>query len=98
MTFQDRSEVTTLLDGLEVLELHEAKRDGEAYSGPKHWHTYDILAASQPDTRIPATKLPAGEDTPRGRSGHSCQARRCIKIYGLAACLLGRSRDCQWCE
>jgi tellurite methyltransferase len=44
MTFQDRSEVTRLLDGLEILELHETERDGEAYSGPKHWHTYDILA------------------------------------------------------
>ena len=44
MTFQDRSEITRLLDGLQVLELHEAERDGEAYSGPKHWHTYDILA------------------------------------------------------
>lgn len=43
MTFQDRSEVARLLDGLEVLELRETERDGEAYSGPKHWHTYDIL-------------------------------------------------------
>jgi SAM-dependent methyltransferase len=43
MTFQDRSEVTRLLDGLEILELYETERDGEAYSGPKHWHTYDIL-------------------------------------------------------
>jgi SAM-dependent methyltransferase len=51
MTFQDRSGVTRLLDGLEILELHETERDGEAYSGPKHWHTYDILArepAQQP--------------------------------------------------
>jgi SAM-dependent methyltransferase len=44
MTFQDRAEVIGLLDGLEILELHETERDGEAYSGPKHWHTYDILA------------------------------------------------------
>jgi SAM-dependent methyltransferase len=44
MTFQTRAEVTSLLDGLEILELHETERDGEAYSGPKHWHTYDILA------------------------------------------------------
>lgn len=44
MTFQDRSEVDALLDGLEMLELHETERDGQAFSGPKHWHTYDILA------------------------------------------------------
>jgi trans-aconitate methyltransferase len=44
MTFQHRAEVISLLDGLEILELNETERDGEAYSGPKHWHTYDILA------------------------------------------------------
>jgi SAM-dependent methyltransferase len=44
MTFQDRPEVSRLLDGLEILQLHETERDGEAYGGPKHWHTYDILA------------------------------------------------------
>ena len=43
MTLQDRSEVSRLLDGLQILQLHETERDGEAYSGPKHWHTYDIL-------------------------------------------------------
>jgi SAM-dependent methyltransferase len=55
MTFQDRSEVTRLLDGLEIVELHETERDGEAYSGPKHWHTYDILA-----------REPAGHAHPAG--------------------------------
>jgi SAM-dependent methyltransferase len=44
MTFHDRSTVTCLLDGLDTLQLHETERDGESYSGPKHWHTYDILA------------------------------------------------------
>ena len=74
MTFQDRSEITRLLDGLQVLELHEAERDGEAYSGPKHWHTYDILARQPADTRIRATNLPTGEDTPRGtHKGRCCQ-------------------------
>ena len=53
MTFQDRSEVTRLLDGLQILELHETERDGEAYSGPKHWHTYDILARQPADRGHP---------------------------------------------
>ena len=44
MTFQDSSEVGRLVDGLQILQLRETERDGEAYSGPKHWHTYDILA------------------------------------------------------
>ena len=55
MTFQDRSEVTGLLDGLEILELHETERDGQAYSGPKHWHTYDILARKPADRPAPVT-------------------------------------------
>ena len=56
MTFQDRSEVNSLLDGLEILELHETERDGEAYSGPKHWHTYDVLAREPAQTLVPPSK------------------------------------------
>jgi len=44
MTFHDSDQVSSLLDGLEILQLHETERDGEASSGPKHWHIYDILA------------------------------------------------------
>jgi hypothetical protein len=29
---------------LQILRLDETERDGQAYSGPKHWHTFDILA------------------------------------------------------
>jgi tellurite methyltransferase len=44
MSFQDPGRVGELLDGLEVLQLREAEWDGEAVSGPKRWHVYDILA------------------------------------------------------
>jgi SAM-dependent methyltransferase len=44
MTFQDRRGVTSLLEGMEILGLHETERNGEAFSGPKHWHIFDILA------------------------------------------------------
>jgi SAM-dependent methyltransferase len=44
MSFQAPEQVSELLDGLEVLQLREAEWDGEAVSGPKHWHVYDILA------------------------------------------------------
>jgi SAM-dependent methyltransferase len=44
MTFHSREEVIAFLDGLEILMLHETECDGEAFSGPKHWHTFDILA------------------------------------------------------
>ncbi|MDR7373400.1 hypothetical protein J2X28_000356 [Kocuria rhizophila] len=33
-----------LVTGLEVLRLHEEERDGPAFSGPKHWHTYQLVA------------------------------------------------------
>ena len=43
-TFLARGEVTELLVGLEVLDLAEEERDGRSFSGPKHWHTYRVLA------------------------------------------------------
>jgi SAM-dependent methyltransferase len=44
MTFHTRPEVEEFLDGLQILRLHETEQDGHAFSGPKHWHTFDILA------------------------------------------------------
>jgi hypothetical protein len=58
MTFHNRAEVISLLNGLEMLELHERERDGEAHSGPKHWHTYDILARDPAERQHrPAARL-----------------------------------------
>ena len=39
-----RHQAGVLLDGLDILRLEETERDGHAFSGPKHWHTFDILA------------------------------------------------------
>jgi SAM-dependent methyltransferase len=58
MTFQTRAEVTSLLDGLEILDVDETESDGEAYSGPKHWHTFDVLA------REPGRGTGSGEPPP----------------------------------
>ena len=55
MTFQNRSTVTSLLDGFNTLQLHETERDGEAYSGPKHWHTYDILVREPAECARPGS-------------------------------------------
>jgi SAM-dependent methyltransferase len=44
MVFHDLEQVQHLLQGLEILELRESQRDGEAFSGPKHWHLYEVLA------------------------------------------------------
>ena len=43
MTFHTRHDVQALLVGLQILRLSETERDGHAFSGPKHWHTFDIL-------------------------------------------------------
>lgn len=43
-TYLARHEVDALLEGFEVLELAEEQRDGRSFSGPKHWHTYRVLA------------------------------------------------------
>ena len=53
MTFYSRHQVEVLLDGLDILRLEETERDGHAFSGPKHWHTFDILA------RKPISKRPS---------------------------------------
>lgn len=43
-TYLARAEVDSLLEGLEVLDLSEQERDGRSFAGPKHWHTFRILA------------------------------------------------------
>ena len=44
MTFLERDAVVRLADGLELLWLEERDEDGEAISGPKHWHVFDLIA------------------------------------------------------
>jgi hypothetical protein len=40
-----------LFDGLDVLRFTEVEEDGAAYSGTKHWHTFNAIA------RMPATAV-----------------------------------------
>ena len=44
MTFHSRADVEALTSGLEVIDLTEVDEDGPAYSGPKHWHLFSVLA------------------------------------------------------
>ena len=44
MTFLDEPAVRALLDGLDVVAFREREFDGRAYSGPKHWHVFEVLA------------------------------------------------------
>ena len=48
MTFLDLDAVHRLLDGLEVIEIEEEDKDGDSFTGPKHWHVFDIVARRPP--------------------------------------------------
>ncbi|MFJ4109605.1 class I SAM-dependent methyltransferase [Oerskovia enterophila] len=43
-TFLTREEAEALLDGLDVLAFREEDEDGPSFSGPKHWHVFDVIA------------------------------------------------------
>lgn len=44
MTFIDLDAVHRLVDGLEVVAIDEEDEDGDSFSGPKHWHVFDVIA------------------------------------------------------
>ena len=44
MTFVPGSALPALLRGLEILEVRELDEDGDAFSGPKHWHVFEVIA------------------------------------------------------
>lgn len=43
-TYMTEVEARALLEGLEVLHFHVEDEDGLAFSGPKHWHIFDVIA------------------------------------------------------
>ncbi len=44
MTFHTEAEARALFAGLEVLDWVEEDADGRAYTGPKHWHVFHVVA------------------------------------------------------
>lgn len=48
-TYLCREEVDALLCDFDVVDLREQEFDGSAYSGPKHWHLFTVLARSPAD-------------------------------------------------
>lgn len=44
MTFHDEAAVRELLSGLEIVDWKEEDADGAAYTGPKHWHVFHVVA------------------------------------------------------
>lgn len=43
-TFLTRDDVTACLDGLEIRLFEEVDEDGPAFSGPKRWHRFEVIA------------------------------------------------------
>ena len=44
MTFHTEAQVRAMLAGLEIEYFHEEDADGQAASGPKHWHVFSVIA------------------------------------------------------
>jgi trans-aconitate methyltransferase len=45
MTFHSAEQAASLFERVFEIEVfHEYEKDGEAFSGPKHWHIFDIIA------------------------------------------------------
>lgn len=44
MTFHTRAGVQALLEAFDSISLSEVDEDGQAVSGPKHWHVFHIIA------------------------------------------------------
>ena len=49
MTFHSADQARALLDGLEIVHWDEEDADGMAYTGPKHWHVFHIVARRPTD-------------------------------------------------
>lgn len=44
MTFFDEAGARALFDGLEVESFVEEEKDADGWSGPKHWHVFQVVA------------------------------------------------------
>jgi len=47
MTFHTEEKVRTMIANLETEYFHEEDADGQAASGPKHWHVFTVIARKQ---------------------------------------------------
>ncbi|WP_243420800.1 hypothetical protein [Micromonospora globispora] len=58
MTFLSEASARALLEGLDLVSFTERDEEGAAYSGPKHWHVFDVIARRP----LPKTSIPVGHD------------------------------------
>ena len=49
MTFVDLPTAQGLFAGMEIVSWREEDAYGEAYSGPKHWHVFHVIARAKQD-------------------------------------------------
>lgn len=47
MTFLERDELAALFSDFDIVHFHEEDSDGEAFSGTKHWHIFDVIGRKQ---------------------------------------------------
>jgi trans-aconitate methyltransferase len=47
MTFHTEEQVREMLQDFEIESFHEQDEDGNAVSGPKHWHVFTVIARKQ---------------------------------------------------
>jgi hypothetical protein len=43
MSFHSRDQVESLARGFRLEMLRETEEEGMAFSGPKHWHYFDLI-------------------------------------------------------
>ena len=44
MNFHTEAQVRAMIERLETEYFHEQDEDGQAASGPKHWHVFTVIA------------------------------------------------------
>jgi trans-aconitate methyltransferase len=49
MVFLTRAEARSLTAGMRLVHWREEDEDGSAFSGPKHWHVFDLIATTDVD-------------------------------------------------
>jgi len=47
MTFHTEDQVREMVEHFEIESFHEMDEDGNAVSGPKHWHVFTVIARKQ---------------------------------------------------
>jgi SAM-dependent methyltransferase len=62
MTFLTGAEARSLTDGMSLAYWHEQDADGPAFSGPKHWHVFDLIATTDVDSRFGVNRTRRAHD------------------------------------